>query len=156
MASVTFYEEPIGLSVAQGALIRWQKEQMTWWDLLCALLHKANTPSSYLGPTVGCNAAVRPPCRVYFQGLARWSGIELFAQDFVQECSTMENTYKNISVYVVYLQHDHDVWNSYPINENPLNSPNSDTHICRAMKWRAHIPSSPVPLKIFHWYPERF
>lgn len=29
MASMTFYEEPIGLSVAQGALIRWQKEQMT-------------------------------------------------------------------------------------------------------------------------------
>lgn len=36
MDFMTFEEDSSSLSLAQGPLIGWQKEQMTWWDLWCA------------------------------------------------------------------------------------------------------------------------
>lgn len=55
MAFMTFYEEPIGLSVAQGALIRWQKGTNDLLGLAVCGPYKANTSCRLLKPIVGGN-----------------------------------------------------------------------------------------------------
>lgn len=63
MVCMTFQEETSVLSLTQGPLISWQKEQMTCWNLLCArqTLHSTSSqmqlqPCSV--PGTGLNAKV--------------------------------------------------------------------------------------------------
>lgn len=75
-----FCEEPRVLFLAQGPLIRWQKEQMSCWHLLYVVCTRQTLPASLgqqLAVTLLC-----PLFRVYCQGLRGGKYIKLWAQDF--------------------------------------------------------------------------
>lgn len=69
---------------------------MTCWDLLCAVLTRQTLPPVFSG----LQLQRWPLFRVWCQGLTGWSCIELFAQDFVRECSMMGNILDNIRLLV--------------------------------------------------------
>lgn len=74
-----FCEEPRVLSLAQGPLIRWQKEQMSFWHLLYVVCTRQTLPASLgqqLAVTLLC-----PLFRVYCQGLMGGKYIKPWAQD---------------------------------------------------------------------------
>lgn len=75
---MTFFEEPRPL--AQGPLIKWQKEQMSCWHFLYALCSRQTLPAS-LGQQLAV-ILLCPLFRVYCQGLTGGKYIKLCAQDF--------------------------------------------------------------------------
>lgn len=75
---MTFFEEFRPL--AQGPLIKWQKEQMSCWHFLYALCSRQTLPA-LLGQQLAV-ILLCPLFRVYCQGLTGGKYIKLCAQDF--------------------------------------------------------------------------